>query len=145
MQKHFSKSQGIDKFIRLSSIFITISALSSSSIAYADVNGIPSNPDFPNAQYPYAQAPDACSGVTNRPDSNGEIRDSWGPVDFRGACNTHDKCYYTVGSNWNTCNERLYSDLRAACERDLKVSFNVPAPILTDPFRVRPLFDTIIK
>jgi|GEM_PF-4006251 len=137
MKKYFSKAQGISKFTRLSSIFITIGALSSSSIAYADVNGIPFNPDFPNAEYPYAQAPDACSGVTNRPDSNGEIRDTWGPVDFRGACNTHDKCYYTVGSNWNTCNERLYSDLRAACERDLKISFNVPAPTLSDPLRTR--------
>ena len=137
MQKYFSKAQGIGKFIHLSNIFITIGALSSSSIAYADVNGIPFNPDFKKAEYPYAQAPDACSGVTDRPDSNGEIRDTWGPVDFRGACNTHDKCYYTVGSNWNTCNERLYSDLRAACERDLRISFNVPAPTLTDPLRTR--------
>ncbi|MCL1472520.1 fascin domain-containing protein [Argonema antarcticum] len=137
MQKYFSKAQRISKFTRLSSILITISTLSSSNIAYADINGIPFNPDFPKAEYPYAQAPDACSGVTNRPDSNGEIRDTWGPVDFRGACNTHDKCYYTVGSNWNICNERLYSDLRAACERDLKVSFNVPAPTLSNPLRTR--------
>jgi hypothetical protein len=137
MQKYFPKSQGIGKLIRLSTLFTTIVTLSYSNTAQADVNGIPSNPDFPNAQYPYAQAPDACSGVTNIPDSNGEIRDSWGPVDFRGACNTHDKCYYTVGSNWNTCNERLFSDLRAACERDLKISFNVPAPTLSDPLRTR--------
>ena len=137
MQKYFSKAQGISKFTRLSSIFITIGALNSSSIAYADVNGIPFNPDFPKAEYPYVQAPDACSGVTDGPNSNREIRDTWGPVDFRGACNTHDKCYYTVGSKWNTCNERFYSDLRAACERDLKISFNVPAPTLTDPFRTR--------
>lgn len=90
------------------------------------MEGIPYNPDFPKAQYPYAQAPDACSGVTNRPDSNGEIRDTWGPVDFRGACNTHDTCYYRLGSNWNTCNERLYSDLRAACERDLRIAVRNP-------------------
>jgi hypothetical protein len=137
MRKYVSKAHVIGKFIRLSSIFITIVSLSYSNTAHADINGIPFNPDFPNAQYPYAQAPDACSGVTNRPDSNGEIRDTWGPVDFRGACNRHDNCYYTVGSNWNTCNERLYSDLRASCERDLKISFNVPAPTLRDPLRTR--------
>jgi hypothetical protein len=137
MQNHFPKSQVVGKLIRLSIVFITILTLSYASIAQADVSGIPSNSDFPNAQYPYAQALDACSGVTDRPDSNGEIRDTWGPVDFRGACDTHDMCYYTVGSNWNTCNERLYSDLRAACERDLKISFNVPDPSLSNPLGTR--------
>lgn len=116
----------VTKFIRLSSLFVSIVTFSHSNIAHADVEGIPYNPDFPKAQYPYAQAPDACSGVTNRPDSNGEIRDTWGPVDFRGACNTHDTCYYRLGSNWNTCNERLYSDLRAACERDLRIAVRNP-------------------
>ncbi len=103
-------------------VFMMLSFLCSISAVNADVDGIPYNPEFPKAQYPYAQAPDACSGVTNRPDSNGEIKDNWAQVNFRGACNTHDKCYYTLGSDWNNCNERLYSDLRAACERDLRIS-----------------------
>jgi hypothetical protein len=137
VNKCFSRTQVVAKFIHLSSLFVTIATFGYSNIAYADVGGIPYNPDFPKAEYPYAQAPDACSGVTDRPDSNGEIRDTWGPVDFRGACNTHDKCYYTVGSNWNTCNERFYSDLRAACERDLRTSTRVPAPTLRDPLRTR--------
>ena len=139
MQKHISKAHVIGKFVSMCIILIIIVSLSYSNTAHADIDGIPFNSNFPNAQYPYSQAPDACSGVTDRPDNNGEIRDTWGPVDFREACNTHDKCYYTVGSNRNTCNERLYSDLRAACERDLKISFDVPAPTLKDPLRTRRL------
>jgi hypothetical protein len=108
-----------------------------SNTAHSDTNGIPFNPIFPKAQYPYAQAPDACSGVTDRPDSNGEIKDNWGPVDFRGACNNHDKCFYTIGSNPNTCNKNFLSDLKAACYRDLKISINVPAPTLSNPFGTR--------
>ncbi len=124
---NFSKSIG------LFTLFSTIVSLSYSNTAHADIQGIPYNADFPKAQYPYAQAPDGCSGIK----STKEVRDTWGPVDFSGACNTHDKCYYTVDSKWNTCNERFYSDLRAACERDLKVSFRVLAPTLTDPRRTR--------
>jgi hypothetical protein len=113
----FLYSSSIKKIISFSSIFITTVAFNYSDIAYADVNGIPHNDRFPKAEYPYSQAPDGCSGI-NGPK---EVRDTWGPVDFTGACNTHDKCYYTLGSNWNTCNERFYSDLRAACERDLRM------------------------
>ena len=135
MQKYFSKAQGIIKFTCLSSIFITIGALSSSNIAYADVNGIPFNRDFEKAEYPYAQALDGCSSWDSKHPE--WMRDTWGPVNFSGGCNTHDKCYYTLGSNWQSCNERFYSDLRAACERDLRTSIQVPAPTLTNPFKTR--------
>jgi hypothetical protein len=133
MRKFISTKQILNKIVCLSSAFLVVSAFSYSNPAYADIEGIPYNPDFPKAQYPYAQAPDGCSGWQ----STREIRDKWGPVDFTGACNTHDKCYYTRGSNWNTCNERFYSDLRAACERDLRTSVRVPAPTLNDPTRTR--------
>jgi hypothetical protein len=116
--KKISSIHNIKKIFHLSHIFLISGIFGYANIAYADVNGIPYNSEFPKAQYPYAQAPDACSGYF----SNADVRDTWGPVDFRGACNTHDKCYYTLGSNWNTCNERFYSDLRAACERDLRIS-----------------------
>lgn len=135
MEKHCSSSHFLEKIFCLSSILFVVGSFSYSGASLADVQGIPYNRDFPQAQHPYAQAPDACSGVTDRPDSNGEIRDTWGPVDFRGACNTHDKCYYTYGSNWNTCNERFYSDLRAACERDLRVSTPV-GKLPPDPVRL---------
>jgi hypothetical protein len=129
MQKYFSSVQILKKIIRSSSIFFAIGTFSYSNAVYGDVEGIPSNPDFPKAQYPYAQAPDGCSGWQNPR----EVRDTWGPVNFTEACNRHDKCYYTLGSNWNTCNERYYSDLRAACERDLRIAIRVPAPTLSDP------------
>lgn len=133
MKKYFSSSRLSKRFVRLSSILFTVSAFSYSNVAFADVEGIPSNPDFPNAQYPYAQVPDGCSGWQ----STREVRDTWGPVSFTGACDNHDRCYYTRGSNWNTCNERFYADLRASCERDLRTSTQVPAPTLSDPFRTR--------
>lgn len=125
------------KIVRLSGIFFAISSFSYPNISFADVEGIPSNPDFPNAQYPYAQAPDGCSGWQSRR----EVRDTWGPVRFTGACDNHDRCYYTRGSNWNTCNERFYSDLRAACERDLRVwvpPVTVRGVVITPGFHTPP-------
>lgn len=121
MRKHFLSSS-IKEVSRISGILVTAGIFSYCYPVYADVNGIPYNSDFPKAQYPYAQAPDGCSGWQ----STREVRDSWGPVKFTGACDTHDKCYYTSGSNWNTCNERFYSDLRAACERDLRTEIKNP-------------------
>jgi len=85
-------------------------------------------PGFPNAQYPYAKAPNGCGpGIFT--DDRREIRDTYGSVDFTGACNTHDKCYYTLGSRFNVCNERFYSDLRAACERDVPSFLGIPEPV----------------
>ena len=121
------------KRLHLSVITWTLCIFGYASIAYADVDGIPHNRDFDTAQYPYAQAPDGCSSWNS--DHPEWMKDTWGPVNFSGGCNTHDKCYYTLGSNWQSCNERFYSDLRAACERDLRTSIQVPAPTLTDPFK----------
>jgi hypothetical protein len=101
------------KVLSLSSALILMETIN----VYADVDGIPYNSDFPMAQYPYAQALDGCSGWSNP----NQVPDTYGSVNFTEGCNQHDRCYYTLGSNWNTCNERLYSDLRAACERDLRV------------------------
>jgi hypothetical protein len=137
MKKCFSSPQILKKIIRLSSIFFAIGTFSYSNVSHADVQGIPNNPDFPNAQYPYAQAPDGCSGWQN----TRQVRDTWGSVNFTEACNNHDRCYYTRGSNWNTCNERFYSDLRAACERDLRVwvpPVTVRGVVITPGFHTPP-------
>ncbi|WP_449420615.1 tachylectin-related carbohydrate-binding protein [Phormidium nigroviride] len=123
------------KIIYLSSISLAVGAFNYSNISYADVEGIPYNQEFPNAQYPYAQAPDGCSGWQN----TRQVRDTWGPVNFTGSCDNHDRCYYTLGFNWNTCNERFYSDLRAACERDLRVW--VP-PVTVKGVTITPGFHT---
>jgi hypothetical protein len=135
MKKYFPFPRLLKKFTHFSSILLTVGAFSYSSTAFADVNGIPYNPDFPNAQNPYAQAPDGCSGWQN----TRQVRDTWGRVSFTEACNNHDRCYYTRGSNWNTCNERFYSDLRAACERDLRVW--VP-PVTVRGVEITPGFHT---
>jgi hypothetical protein len=70
--------KSIKIFFHLSRIFLVLGAFGYANVAYADVDGIPYNPKFPKAQYPYAQAPDACSGYF----SNADVRDTWGPVDF---------------------------------------------------------------
>lgn len=137
MKKYFSSHQFLKTIVRLSSTFLAVGAFSYSNVSFADVEGIPYNSNFPNAQYPYAQAPDGCSGLQ----STREVRDTWGSVNFTGACDNHDRCYYTRGSNWNTCNERFYSDLRAACERDLRVwvpPVTVRGVVITPGFHTPP-------
>jgi hypothetical protein len=96
-------------------------------------NDIPYNPDFPKAQYPYAQAPDGCSGWSD-PE---QIRDTWGPVNFEPACNKHDRCYYTYGSSWQRCNEEFLKDLEDACWNDLRVC--VP-PLTVEGVEITPEF-----
>jgi hypothetical protein len=134
MKNYFSSSL-LKRIVRLSSLSFAVGAFSYSNISYADIEGIPYNQEFPNAQHPYAQAPDGCSGWQNAR----QVRDTWGSVNFIGACDNHDRCYYTVGSDWNTCNERFYSDLRAACESDLRVW--VP-PVTVGGVTITPGFHT---
>lgn len=71
---------------------------------------------FRKAQHPYAKAPDGCSGFQ----SPREVRDTWGPVNFGPACDSHDRCYYTIGEGWSRCNNNFRKDLTRACERDLR-------------------------
>lgn len=145
MKKVFLSRKLLDKATRLSSIILAVGTFIHSSTAFADVDGIPYNSEFPTAQYPYAQALDGCSGISDSGpltggDQTREIRDTWGTVNFTEGCNQHDRCYYTLGSNWNTCNERLYSDLRAACERDLRAW--VP-PVTVRGVTITPGFHTL--
>lgn len=73
---------------------------------------IPYSSQFPKAQYPYAQAPDGCSGYWG----TSEVRDTYpGGVSFRAACNAHDVCYYSLGSNANTCNDQFLNALNREC------------------------------
>lgn len=83
----------------------------------------PYNPDFPEAEYPYAARPNGCGSsvalangrISMRPEW---IRDTWGPVDFRSSCDRHDRCYFR-GPDRASCDAQLFDDLRASCERDL--------------------------
>jgi hypothetical protein len=130
----------IKKFLCLSNIFLFSGFLDYTSFANADVDGIPYNSDFNKAQYPYAQAPDGCSSWDS--DHPEWMPDTWGPVNFSGGCNTHDKCYYTLDSNWQSCNKRFYSDLRAACERDLRVWVPPAKPLVLFGPEITPGFYT---
>ncbi len=77
---------------------------------------------FKKALYPYAKAPDGCSSWSNNPY---QVRDTWGLVDFRPACNEHDRCYYTLGSDANDCNARFCRHLSRACEKQFKTKYGL--------------------
>jgi hypothetical protein len=32
-------------------------------------------------------------------DNPAQVRDSWGSANFRGVCDEHDRCYYTIGAS----------------------------------------------
>ncbi|CEM10082.1 unnamed protein product [Vitrella brassicaformis CCMP3155] len=56
---------------------------------------------------PYARVPNGCNGVP----------DTWGSVDFTEVCNEHDRCYYTLGSVADQCNDAFRAGLISECER----------------------------
>lgn len=100
---------------------LLILLLSSTGIKADDPEKIPDNPNFPKAEYPYAQAPDGCSSISENPK---QVRDTWpfpgyGDVSFKEACDKHDRCYYTLGASWQNCNEQYRIDLMEACWDDL--------------------------
>lgn len=68
MKKYFSSSSSLKKICYLSSVFFAVGAFSYSNISFADVEGIPHNPAFLNAQYPYAQAPVGFYRQQDRPE-----------------------------------------------------------------------------
>ncbi|MBJ7900953.1 MAG: hypothetical protein GC158_13790, partial [Cyanobacteria bacterium RI_101] len=76
---------------------------------YARANG------FPQSDHPYYENVNGCGGEGW---SETAVRDSWGKVSFREACNNHDRCYMRLGSDVNACDDNFYKDLRASCERD---------------------------
>lgn len=70
--------------------------------------------------YPYAKRPNGCSMPFSKPGTYDEFRDFLGiKVSFRDACNAHDRCYYTLGSDPNLCNSQFKANLRKACHRGL--------------------------
>ena len=69
---------------------------------------------FPKAGDGFAQRPDGCSSWSDNPD---QVRDKWGSANFGGVCNEHDRCYYTIGANVDSCNSNFCSGLRNACHK----------------------------
>ncbi len=84
---------------------------------------VPFLADYSDAFYPFAKRPDGCSV----PYFNPGKWDNWRlsvagigyQISFTDACNSHDKCFYTLNSDFNTCEASFEADLRAACERGL--------------------------
>ena len=97
-------------------MILIVAPFAGSSPAVGDHLGIPFNETFSKAQFPYARVLEHCTSW-RRPEGLGDV---WSSVSFRGACQQHDRCYHTIGAKWGECNRRYLSNLRAACERDLK-------------------------
>lgn len=76
---------------------------------HARING------FPRSDYPYYENVNGCGGEGW---SDTAVRDNWGKVSFREACNNHDRCYMRLGSSLSACDDAFYNELRASCERD---------------------------
>jgi hypothetical protein len=113
IRRRLSKNVTFFKKMSLFSLFPFIGFATNQALAKT----IPYNPDFPNALFPYAQAPDGCSGWSDP----GQVRDTWGPVNFTEACNAHDRCYYTWGELSENCNTQFHLDLKWACQNDLRI------------------------
>jgi len=80
-------------------------------------NGIvlPVNNNFPKAQYPYASKPNGCSAeelklVYNMSNVFSDD-DKW----LSKACDEHDKCYFTEGSNYKECNDKFIVNAIDSC------------------------------
>lgn len=43
------------------------------------------------------------------------MRDTWGSIDFRRACDGHDACYATQGKKKDQCDTQFLVDMQAAC------------------------------
>ena len=84
--------------------------------AAGDILGIPTDPRFASARYPYARIVKGCT-AWRQPSRLGP---RFSPIDFDGACQKHDMCFHTLGRSWGECNQEFLSDLRLACDRDLK-------------------------
>lgn len=93
------------------SVFLTTSVIFVHIVSAA--TDITCNGAFPKAGDGFAQRPDGCSGP-NRPS---EVRDKWGSANFGGHCDNHDRCYYTLGSNVDHCNNDFCGGLRDACKK----------------------------
>ena len=73
--------------------------------AYARTHG------FPDSDYPYAEHINTCGSN----DFSSIVPDGWYCVSFENACRNHDRCYITLGSVREECDERFMKDLQSAC------------------------------
>lgn len=89
-----------------------------------DLSRIKINRDVPQCNPPH------CCG---EPDGCEIVRDTWGPVSFKDSCDSHDRCYYTVGTSADGCNEQFKQDLLDDCKDGTKIC--VGGTCIRDPIR----------
>jgi hypothetical protein len=75
---------------------------------------------FPRSDYPYYEPVNQCGGegVTSKVPDKYELKVLGRVVfraDFREACNNHDRCYMTAGSNRRECDANFERDLKSRC------------------------------
>jgi hypothetical protein len=96
----------------------------------AEIDSFARGNGFPSSDYPYYENVNGCGGNGW---SETAVRDTWGRVSFREACNNHDRCYMTPGSDVNQCDNKFGFDLRVSCERDSYVRDPVFNKKIPDP------------
>jgi hypothetical protein len=69
--------------------------------------------------YPYAKRANGCSIPGDTPGSGDTITLFNITISFADICNTHDRCYYTLGTRAWECNEAFTIGLRRHCEREI--------------------------
>ena len=76
---------------------------------------LPLNSNFPDAQYPYASKPNGCS--TEELEYAYDLSNTFSNDDewLNKACDEHDKCYYTEGSNYKECNAKFIVNTIDSC------------------------------
>jgi len=68
--------------------------------------------------YPYVKRPNGCSVFIKRPGTEDEFEVEGDKYNFKSACNTHDKCYYKLGSNPQKCNHAFLDNMIKNCDEN---------------------------
>ena len=76
---------------------------------------LPYNQNFPNALYPYASKPNGCSAEELQSLYNNSNKISDDAIWIKKACDEHDKCYSTIGSTYQECNDKLIVQTVDSC------------------------------
>ena len=75
--------------------------------------------------YPYAKRPNGCSLLNQMPGKSDEFTIKKDTYNFKEACNTHDRCYYTLNSDQHECNQSLLANMNMACTQSGSVDTRI--------------------
>ena len=90
----------------------------------ADILGLPSDPGFPKAHFPYAHDISGCSELIGGVAPRLVIPSDEGPkqVSFDRSCRDYNRCLQAINGSFGSCNQGFEEALRQACRRDLKLA-----------------------